>query len=53
MLSNFLFYQNVEQLPALIDLPNASLKGVVGETRGEKLGDEEFEEELAFGFARE
>ena len=53
MLSNFLFYQNVEQLPALIDLPNASLKGVVGETRGVKLGDEELEEELAFGFVRE
>ena len=49
MLSNFLFYQNVEQLPVTV-----SLKGVIGEARREKLGDEaEVEEELAFGFARE
>ena len=34
-------------------LPDATLKGVVGEVRRGKLGDDEVEEELAFGFARE
>ena len=47
-----IFLCSATQLPALIDLPLASLKGAVGEARRENLlGDEHVDEEVAFGFA--